>query len=102
MARYATERSFGGQRASVGRIVLLACASHDDPKKTCLRAGIIIAISSKHDRPYIHDLKTGEADFLWEVPWKYYDPESRTEETRLTEIETCMPIGSWTWPPRVS
>ena len=99
MSKFSTMQEFGGQRASVGRVVLLACPSHDDPAKMCLRSGKIIAISSKHDRPYIQDDKTGEVD--WEAPkWTFYTPRSPTPETRLLEIEH-MPIGSWTWPPRV-
>lgn len=98
MSKYATEQKFGGQRASVGRVVVLATDRHDDKSGMCLRAGVILAISSSKDIPYIAahaSLKTTVGHILpGDHEWKFV--ETRTE----TEVE-AMPIGSWTWPPRI-
>lgn len=97
MSKYATDQKFAGQRASVGRVVLLAAKKHDGSEGVCLRAGMIIAISSKDDRPYIHDVAAGTCD--WKEPaWTFFNVhQSASDEETLA----LMPIGSWTWPPRV-
>lgn len=113
MSKYMTDQKFAWQRASVGRVVLLAAKKHDGSDGVCLRAGMIIAISSKDDRPYIHDIAAGTCD--WKEPaWTFFDTHSFRNAPRLTpdasgpntverDVETLalMPIGSWTWPPHV-
>lgn len=93
MSTYATQQKFGGQRASVGRIVLLAAPKHDDPSKVCLRAGIVVAVSAGQDRPYIQDAKTGVVD--WGEPMWHFRATTSPEEAE------ALPLGAWTWPPRI-
>lgn len=98
MSKYVTDQKFAGQRASVGRVVILAAKKHDGSKGVCLRAGMIIAISSKGDRPYIHDIAAGTCD--WKEPaWTFFDLASQPgiPISPIAEAES-MPIGSWTWP----
>jgi hypothetical protein len=111
MSAYMTKRMFGGQRAHVTGLVLLAMPKHDDSAVVCLRAGIIVAISSRHDRPYIQDLKTGVVD--WAAPlWRYFDLPASVwsvetagdahwvdERRGELDIGAMLPMGSWAWPP---
>lgn len=97
MSKYATEQRFGGQRARVGRAVVIAVKRHDGREGVCLRAGIIFAISSTHDAPYIQNIRAAAVE--WSglggvIELKYFD--AKTEEDLAK-----MPIGSWCWPPRV-
>lgn len=95
MSKYATEQKFGGQRASVGRAIVLATRKHDGKEGTCLRAGTIRAVSSSQDLPYIVvDGEPGDLVNKDDLGWKFV--ETRTE----SEVE-AMPFGSWTWPPRI-
>jgi hypothetical protein len=41
MSKYATDHEYDGQRASVGRIVLLCQPRHDEKPGVCFRAGIV-------------------------------------------------------------
>jgi hypothetical protein len=100
MSKYVTKQYFGGQRASVGRVVVLATDKHDGKPGICLRAGVIRAISSSKDMPYIaaHDSlnlpTTVDHVSPGDHEWKFV--ETRTE----AEVEAML-IGSWTWPVRV-
>lgn len=90
---YASKQSFGTQRASAGRVVLIAVKREigDPDKGPWVRAGVIIGISSRTDKPYVRDL--GAKDHTWEH-LVYF--EAKTEED-----VTKMPVGSWCWPPRL-
>ncbi len=87
MSLYATRQFFGGFRASVGRIVVLAASKHDRQLGMCLRAGIIRAISHMKDTPYIFETYTGQCDNEWTFV-----------ETTTEQGMENLPIGSWTWP----
>lgn len=93
MSKFATKQKFGGQVASVCRMVLLAAPSHKDPTKMCLRAGVVLAISSSQDTIYIKDLGSDDAT-MTSVEWTFVS-------TGCPADAEAMPIGSWTWPPRV-
>lgn len=95
MSKYATTQKFANQRASVGRIVVLAAPSHDDRTKICLRAGIIVAISSRTDRPYIKDL--GDSGTTSQE-WVHYDAQDADGCHSVEEAMESMPMGCWSWP----
>jgi len=105
VSKYATKKTFAGRKARVGDVVVLAarkpgensscftcqcgtpCWKHDT---MCLRAGVVGAISSSQDLPYLRDLKAGEVD---------KDPKEWTfVETFSEEGIEEMEIGQWTWP----
>lgn len=87
-ATYATRQRFGGRRAKVTDLVVLCCPRHDGKPGTCLRARMVVAISSTTDSPWISDVKHPEQPAKDRI---FYD--ARTQ----AEIET-MPVGTWTWP----
>jgi len=95
-ARYATEQEFGGRKARVGDTVIICCPRHDiccprhDEKPgTCLRAGMVVAVSSTNDRPWIVDVM-----HVANGPTLMMDfHETFTEG----QIES-MPVDAWTWP----
>lgn len=90
MSALATKRAFGGRRACVGDTVVLAASKHDGSPGTCLRAGLVVAVASKDDRPYLFDIRAGTVD--WDTPaWAFFIA------TTEAEVE-AMPLGSWTWP----
>lgn len=82
MSKYASERVFGGQRASVGRVVVvrkehelfvgLIDNIYDDD-------GVLIVTPQDNDQ-------SSEFSFV---------------ETKTAEDVEKMPEDSWTWPPRV-
>jgi hypothetical protein len=83
MSKYATEKTFAGQRASIGRVVLVKMGEQ-------LGAGIITAIQRNEDRPWIMPLDGG--------------PQTNRLEFHHAQTEQGaedMPDGRWTWPPRV-
>jgi hypothetical protein len=105
VSKYLTKRDFAGRRARVGDIVVLAARKPGDVRgcftcdcgtpcwihdTSCLRAGIVGAISSSQDLPYLRDLKAGEVD---KNPneWEFVRTSS------VDEIE-ALEIGQWTWP----
>ncbi len=88
MARYASKKSYGGQRASVGRVVVVARAVTTSGRVE-LRAGVIATILPSGE-PSIDVI--GLADAWQEAPFV---------ETKTTSDVEAMPAGSWTWPPRV-
>ncbi len=92
MSKYPTTRRFPeeiGTRARVTDLVVICCPRHDGKPGTCLRAGLVVAVSSSADVPWILDVKHPEL--------------SKTRPFCATatpeDVET-MPIGSWTWPLR--
>lgn len=89
MARYTSESTFGGQRASVGRVVVVA-REVTRGGRVELRAGIIATILPSGE-PSIDVI--GLSDALQGAPFV---------ETKTPEDAEAMPAGSWTWPPRVS
>jgi len=99
MSKYATQKTYDGRRARIGDMVILACPKYDmreinyhpaPEQKMCLRAGVVGAISSSRDIPYLRDLRAGspDADPEW---WVFV--ATRTEE----DIEK-LEISQWTWP----
>lgn len=108
MSKYATTQSFGGQRASVGRAVILSRVPHDGRRGVCLVAGTIHAISSSKDMPYIAPIDRGSSGGRRDAEWqddamRSGDPSLRWRfcETQTEADVEAMPLGSWTWPPRV-
>ncbi len=101
---YATKQKFGGQVASVGRVVLLMARSVKDKTSGCLHAGVISGISSSKDLPYIRDLRTDLRFDPWDKPYLHRDfaedAWNFVETSTVAEVE-AMPLGSWTWPVRV-
>ncbi len=94
MASYSTIQMFAGRRARVGDIVILAGRSHDGGDKMCLRAGVVVAICSSQDRPFLLDLRNNSVDWV-DPAWKFV----ATPSDRSIQLEMeALPIGSWTWP----
>jgi len=88
-AKYATVQSFGGQRASIGRVVLVKIGVGQGDVEPVLAPGMIESIE-EGDRPNIRTttgmrFAGGMLDFA----------ETKTE----ADIDSA-PLGSWTWPPR--
>lgn len=88
MSKYATTQTFGGHLAAVGMTVVLSQPRHDKKPGTCLRAGMIVAVSSTTDTPWVMDLK---------------HPELCSKDVRFVSTNTeaqinDMPPHTWTWP----
>jgi hypothetical protein len=81
--RYATKQTFGTQRASLGRIVLV------NTKTGGLSVGVVVGIRP-NDELIIQDLVTAA---------QYHGFQFVTTIVER-ELET-MPERTWTWPPRV-
>lgn len=82
VSRYASEGTFDGQKASVGRVVVV--------KRSALAAGIIDGFSGPdQDSIIIRTLDGERFDHL------------KFHPTRTQSDVEQMPDGSWTWPPRV-
>lgn len=88
MSKYATEQKFGGQRASVGRVILYGVARSDT--NAHFVDGTISAI--RDDVPTIRYNTPSGSYFTNKAT--YFD--ARTEN----EVELMAP-GSWCWPPLV-
>jgi hypothetical protein len=94
VSKYATQKTFDGRKARIGDTVVLAC-----PKQVVgmfthvvLRAGIVGAISSSRDIPYLRDLRSDSG--IQDVdPERWVFVPTKTEE----DIEK-LEIGQWTWP----
>ena len=93
---YATKRTFGGRRARVGDVVVLACPRYDmrqfwpsnaPDQEMVLRSGVVSTIAAD-DLPCLEENDGQVADPTW---WSFV--ETTTEE----EIE-AMEISQWTWP----
>lgn len=93
---FATSEQYGGQRVSVGRIVVVKYKGE-------IAAGIVVSISLDGRRPIIRalsgdapdgsrDSAFGFSEGFGELPFA----EVRSEE----DIETA-PDRCWFWPPRV-
>lgn len=88
--KYATLQSFAGQRASIGRIVVISVAGSEGLPR--IRAGLIAAIDPALDAPRILDLRCPEQEPS--AGWAFC--------ATLTPAEAeAIPAGSWTWPPRI-
>jgi len=88
MAKYASDKTYGGQRASVGRVVVVATPYAG---RVVLRAGIISSILGDGDTPAIEVI--GE-DTDGKIVGTFV-------ETRTGADAEAMPAGSWSWPPRL-
>lgn len=101
MAKYATNQSFGGQRASLKRAVVVAQEELEDggggvakwTGNTSIVAGEVGEIHGPTDLPVIYACN-GEI----------YHPEEQSLEFVATsteaEVEALKP-GQWTWPVRI-
>lgn len=104
MSTYATKQSFGGRRARVADLVVIAGARHDGQPGVCLHAGVVVAISGSRDLPYLQDLRTGQVRLACpSTGWTFVDSRA-PKFIPVTELEekTCaimeaMPLGTWTW-----
>jgi hypothetical protein len=84
MQGYATKQAFGGQRASIGRVVVIR-----DLDGT-LAAGMIDLIYEDTDRPRIVRVDSGVSM-----------PGLKFCEAKDEEAVRNLPPDTWTWPPRV-
>ncbi len=89
MSTYCTKQIFGGNRATVGDIVLLSCARYDGAPGVCLRAGVVAGICSSKDLPYLLALGTNETML---TEWTF-------QETHTEKETEALPVGRWTWKP---
>jgi hypothetical protein len=88
MVKYATDQSFGGQRASVGRVVVVCLEREEWPT---LVPGLIDSIDVVMDQPWIQVM--GAVGRLLLQP-RYSGAATPAEAE-------AMPPGTWTWPPRI-
>lgn len=91
MNKYATEQQFGGQRASVGRSVIVVGDGQ-------LAAGQIVGISV-NDSPIIRSVAV-----VGSGEWKVVNTCAFREVLSATELEAVVETATesfWTWPPRV-
>jgi hypothetical protein len=88
-ARYATVQKFGDRKATVGAVVVMCCPRHDDKPGTCLRAGMVVAVSSTKDLPWILDVKHPEHGPTTELRFIPTSNETQMEN---------LPLDAWTWP----
>ena len=102
MAKYATDRLYGGRRATVTDPVVVAVPSHDGSGRVCLRAATIDAVSASEDAPYIRDPHTWEMrlDATHREVLRNFAGELVFVETRTQADVEEVPLGSWTWPLR--
>ena len=81
--RYATAATFGGQRASICRAVVV----HHD---ACLSSGTIDSIDAESGAPWIH------------IPLHGIVTDDLAFHATSTEAEVdALPDGCWTWPVRL-
>jgi hypothetical protein len=81
---YASKEPFGGQRASVGRVVVMRDGLDDD-----VEAGVITRIPTTGRMVITSSYSGGDYDGLSFV-------ETKTE----ADVDK-LPPGAWTWPVRV-
>jgi hypothetical protein len=95
MDRYATVQEFGGQRASIHRLVLVVANGQVEP-------GLIVAIGA-NDQPIIRSFGLfpgSKADATWGVSEPLAFRACPREQYLREELaEAGEPF--WTWPPRV-
>jgi len=91
--RYASHQTFDGQRATVGRVVIVMMTGG------AVTAGIIACINGE-DRPLIRTLEpfpsndgTGGATPGW-GPFEFFPSKSEADLDGMPDL-------TWTWPPRV-
>jgi len=95
MDRYASKQEFGGQRASISRLVLVVAKGQVEP-------GLIVAIGA-NDRPIIRSFGLfpgGKADSTWGVSDRLEFRACPTEQFLAEEL-AAEGEPFWTWPPRV-
>ncbi|XXX79212.1 hypothetical protein WMF30_10600 [Sorangium sp. So ce134] len=97
MGKYATDQAFGGQRASIGREVVVAERLADEDGQltgeVIIRAGKIDTIHVGADRPVI---------CTWSGNVYHPDGAELTFVPCTTQAEVeALPADSWTWPARV-
>jgi hypothetical protein len=82
--KYATTKTFDGQRASLGRVVIArSCGG-------ILEGGMIVALTDDDERVFVRLLDSAYvSSCLAFVP------------TKTEEDINALPEGSWTWPVRV-
>lgn len=85
MSKYATDQQFGGQRASVGRIVVVRTGRG-------IQAGVISEIYG--DEPVIRVLSAHTNPDVSSEFFAFF--EAKTEQELLG-----APDGFWSWPPRI-
>ncbi len=94
MSKYVTTQMFGDRRASVRMAVVVCVAKHNDGLGTCLKAGIIVAISSDRDIPYIRIFQVDDSASYAITSLEF------VETNTVGDIER-LPVGTWTWPMEV-
>jgi hypothetical protein len=85
MSHYATEKMFGGQRVSVGLVVLEGVP--DEPG--LLEVAFVVGVDQHRDVPMMGVELLGDS-----FSATYFDAKTEDDLER-------MPKGSWCWPPRV-
>lgn len=95
MDRYASAQQFGGQRASVGRQVIVVADGQ-------IAAGIIVAIGLD-DRPIIRSFGLfpgGKEDSGWNASMRLEHRACATER-ELEALVAAKEPPAWCWPPRI-
>lgn len=92
---YASKKTFGGQRASTGRIVLIRGRDHDE---NATDIPLVIVEIGDDDGVYVRNLDPQSVNEMLEtigpIGSEYYDAKTEGDLAG-------MPLGSWCWPPPV-
>lgn len=84
--KYASEQKYDGQRASIGRIVVIRT------EESGLAAGIVDGIG--------YDGENGEVVWIAEAGEIGCVEALAFHPTQSAEDIEAMPVGTWTWPVR--
>jgi hypothetical protein len=106
---YATKQQFGGQRASIGRQVVVKGSGYTSPWNGSkmhprTRSGTVDGIDDQ-DRPIIESSALNNPGVEEKIrPGNYKERSSDLAyfDAKTEEDIEHMPPGSWCWPPRVS
>lgn len=91
---YATSEKFGGQRASVGRVVVVKY-------KGDLFMGIVEAISLDGQRPIIRMFSDHSPDARNDSAFGFDDADLDFIDLKTEDEIAAAPERCWFWPPRV-
>lgn len=100
--KYATQQRFDGQRASVGRVVVVAQLVHDEQGRSTWRTEIVAGsiASIRYDLPVFNTEKGDVYEPYKDENGKACGGLEFMPCSTERDVET-MPAGSWTWPVRV-
>lgn len=87
--KFATEKTFDGQRASLGKVVVMR------DKHIELVAGMVVKIDNDYgdERVYVESMERSRSDNDIRL--------LKFVATKTEEDINALPEGAWTWPVRV-